>query len=261
MIKRNDDYWEQKMRMFLHDPVDKALRIQGHETRAALIAEALGISTPEKSEVVLADIVASGLDRANLPGYSRNASQNGAIDFAERPEITHPMSRASLKFTEKYDNADNVTRRIVQIIEQDTNDIHQVWDKQTYFNYLFFILRKRLITENCGNLGFLWDKIPADSRIPDHSIWNHSGMVSALCTSFKESETKTASMVVVSITPVQPFIGKTRKLRDHWVASVILSWLTFEGISAIMESLGPDHILYPSLQDQTPGGSPPVQNL
>lgn len=250
MIKRNDEYWEQKMRMFLHDPFDKALRIQGHETRAARMAEALGISTPDKSEVALADIVASGLDRANLPGYSRDVSRNGAIDFAKQPEITHPISKASLKFTGVYESAAATTQRIVEIIEQDTNDITRVWDKQTCFNYLFFILRKRLITENCGNLGFLWDKIPADSRIPDHAVWNHSGMVSALYTSFVESETKSASMVVVSLTPVQPFIGKTRKLRDHWVASVLLSWLTFEGISAVMESLGPDHVLYPSLQDQ-----------
>ncbi|MDA3787207.1 MAG: type III-B CRISPR-associated protein Cas10/Cmr2 [Desulfobacula sp.] len=250
MIKRDEHYWEQKMRIFLHDPVDKALRIPGHERRASEIANTLGVSTPDKAEVVLADIMASGLDRANLPGYSSNVSANGAIDFAKYPEITHPISGASLKFTGQYDSAEEVTNQIVEIIEKDTNDTSQVWDKQTYFNYLFFILRKRLITENCGNLGFLWDKIPADSRIPDHAIWNHAGMVSALHTAFNESETRGASMVVVSLTPVQPFIGKTRKLRDHWVASVILSWLTFEGICAIMETLGPDHILYPSLQDQ-----------
>ena len=250
MIKRDEQYWERKMRIFLHDPVDKALRIQGHETRASRIANALGISTPDKSEVVLADIMASGLDRANLPGYSSNPTANGAIDFAKYPEITHPISGAALKFTGPYDSAPEVTDQIVEMIEKDTNDTSQVWDKQTYFNYLFFMLRKRLIAENCGNLGFLWDKIPADSRIPDHAIWNHAAMVSALHTAFIESETGGASMVVVSLTPVQPFIGKTRKLRDHWVASVILSWLTFEGICAVMENLGPDHVLYPSLQDQ-----------
>lgn len=238
------------MRIFLHDPVDKALKIPGHEIRASRIANALGVSTPDKSEVVLADIMASGLDRANLPGYSSDPSANGAVDFAIHPDITHPICAASLRFTGHYDKAEDVTAQIVKIIEKDTNDTSQVWDKRTYFNYLFFVLRKRLITENCGNLGFLWDKIPADSRIPDHTIWNHTGMVSALYTAFNESETRGASMVVVSLTPVQPFIGKTRKLRDHWVASVILSWLTFEGICTIMETLGPDHVMYPSLQDQ-----------
>ena len=142
------------------------------------------------------------------------------------------------------------TRQIVDLIQKDTNRLDIIWNKQTYFNYLFFVLRKRIITENCGGLGHLWDRLPADSRIPDHSIWNHCSMVSALCTSFAESDQHRVSMIAFSISPVQPFIRKTRKLRDHWAASVILSWLTFEGIAAIMDCLGPDHIVYPSLQEQ-----------
>ena len=58
------------------------------------------------------------------------------------------------------------------------------------------------------------------------------------------------SLVVYSITPVQDFIGKARKLRDYWTGSVLLSYLAFTGITAVMEELGPDHILYPSLQNQ-----------
>ena len=251
MEKRNDSYWEQKMRYFLHDPIDKVLKIPGHEGRAKDIADSLGTSTPDKSEVGLVDVIASGLDRANLPGYSSDASRNGSIDFAINPQITHPVSGgAALKFVGNFESADNTTKQIINLIKKDTNRLDTIWSKQTYFNYLFFVLRKRIITENCGRLGCLWDRLPADSRIPDHSIWNHTGMVSALGTSFAESDTRSASMAVFSIAPVQPFIVKTRKLRDHWVASIILSWLTFEGITAIMDYLGPDHIIYPSLQDQ-----------
>jgi len=250
MNRRDDNYWEQKIGCFLHDPIDKALRIQGHEERAKEIADALGVSIPLKSEVRRYDIIAAGLDRANLPGYSKNSSENGAIDFYKNPHITHPVSGGSIKFTGEFDSAQQTTRQIADLIRKDTNNTQQRWDKQTYFNYLFFVLRKRVISENCGNLGFLWERIPADSRMPDHSIWNHAGMVSALYTSFTESQSNGSSMVVFSLSPVQPFITKTRKLRDHWVASVILSWLTFEGICSVMEHLGPDHILYPSLQDQ-----------
>ena len=251
MEKRNDSYWEQKLRFFLHDPIDKALKIPGHEGRAEDIADAFGTSTPDKAEVGLCDIIAAGLDRASLPGYSSDKSKNGAIDFLQNPQITHPVSGgAPLKFGGNIESANNTTRQIVDLIKKDTNRLDTIWNKQAYFNYLFFVLRKRVITENCGSLGHLWDRLPADSRIPDHSIWNHCGMVSALCTSFAESDLNSASMVVFSISPVQPFIGKTRKLRDHWAASVILSWLAFEGIAAVMDYLGPDHIVYPSLQDQ-----------
>ena len=251
MEKRDDNYWEQKIRLFLHDPIDKALKVPGHERRAGHIADALGVSTPDKSEVVLMDIIAAGLDRANLPGYSDDKSKNGAINFSESPKITHPISGGeALKFSGNLESADVTTNQIVGFVREDTDRLDTVWDKKTFFNYLFFALRKRIITENCGMLGHFWNRIPADSRIPDHSIWNHAGMVSALATSFAESDSKTASLVVFSISPVQVFIGKTRKLRDHWAASVILSWLAFEGIAAVMEFLGPDHVIYPSLQDQ-----------
>lgn len=247
---RDDNYWEQKIGCFLHDPIDKALRIPGHEERAKEIADAFGVSIPLKSEVCRYDIIAAGLDRANMPGYSKNSSENGAIDFHKNPQITHPVSGGSIKFTGEFDSAQQTTRQISDLIRKDTNKTEQRWNKQTYFNYLFFLLRKRVISENCGNLGFLWERIPADSRMPDHSIWNHAGMVSALYTSFTQSAVRGASMVIFSISPIQPFITKTRKLKDHWVASVILSWLAFEGICSVMENLGPDHIVYPSLQDQ-----------
>jgi CRISPR-associated protein Cmr2 len=250
MQKRDDQYWERKMQVFLHDPMDKALRIQGHEERAGRIADAFGIGTASKSDVRLFDIIAAGLDRANLPGYSSNDAQNGAVDFSAQPQITHPITPGRLTFSEKFSTADQTNRQIVDIVHQDTASTEIRWDKQTYFSYLFFVLRKRLIAENAGNLGFLWDRIPADSRIPDHSIWNHAAMVSAIHTCVKESDLHRASMMVFSLTPVQPFITKTRKLRDHWVASVMLSWLSFEGIRLVMNRLGPDHILYPSLQDQ-----------
>ena len=251
MKKKDDHYWEQKIKFFLHDPVDKALKIPGHEGRAKNIADAFGVSAPDKSEVVLADIIASGLDRANLPGYSSDKAKNGAVDFSKYPQITHPISGGEpLKLCGQFQSPDITNKQIVDLIKQDTGRLDVVWNKQTYFNYLFFILRKRLISENCGGLGYLWDRLPADSRIPDHSIWNHSGMVSALGSAFVESDKKSASMVVFSITPVQSFIGKTRKLRGHWVASVILSWLAFEGIATIIENLGPDHVVYPSLQEQ-----------
>lgn len=251
-----DNYWEQKMRYFLHDPIDKALSIPGHEIRAEQIAGAFGVSTPSKDEVSHYDSIAAGMDRANLPGHSENTAYKGSIDFYKFPQITHPVSGGALKFQGSYLKAQETTQQIVDLIKKDTNNTNEKWNKQTYFNYLFFLLRKRVIVENCGNLGFLWDRIPADTRMPDHSIWNHSGMVSALGSCFtmsrenKKNNINGVSMVVFAISPVQPFITKTRKLRDHWVASVILSWLAFEGICSVMEELGADHILYPSLQDQ-----------
>jgi CRISPR-associated protein Cmr2 len=56
--------------------------------------------------------------------------------------------------------------------------------------------------------------------------------------------------MVFALTPVQDFIAKSRKLRDFWSGSLILSWLAFEGIKVVISELGADHVLYPSLHDQ-----------
>jgi len=59
-----------------------------------------------------------------------------------------------------------------------------------------------------------------------------------------------ASLMVFALTPVQDFVGRARKLRDYWSGSIILSWLAFEGIKAVIEHFGADHIVYPSLHGQ-----------
>jgi len=67
---------------------------------------------------------------------------------------------------------------------------------------------------------------------------------------FIKENISNAGLLVFTITPVQSFIANARRLRDYWTGSVLLSWLAFEGIRWIIENLGPDHILYPSLIDQ-----------
>lgn len=120
------------------------------------------------------------------------------------------------------------------------------------FLYNHLVLRFRLAENNVGGLGAFWHRIPADSRFPDHSIWQHNALCSALSSAIElaHGNVSDVGMMVFSITPVQAFISKARKLRDFWTGSVLLSWLAFEGIRWVMENLGPDHILYPSLIDQ-----------
>jgi len=119
------------------------------------------------------------------------------------------------------------------------------------FFYTLLRLRFVLSENNVSSLGAFWHRIPADSRFPDHSIWQHNSLAAAFYSCMEIADNKDdVGMMVFSITPVQAFIGKARKLRDYWSGSVILSWLAFEGIRWVCENLGPDHILYPSLIDQ-----------
>ena len=85
------NYWDQKLSNYLHDPPDKAICVPGHEGRSQVLVEALGnLPAPYKQFYQRADQIAAGMDRVHLPGYSPEASKNGAIDFTESPVLTHP---------------------------------------------------------------------------------------------------------------------------------------------------------------------------
>jgi CRISPR-associated protein Cmr2 len=99
-----------------------------------------------------------------------------------------------------------------------------------------------------GKLGELWKLLPADTRIPDHSIWDHLDLTSAFAGAFAADAKGEAALLAVSIGPVQPFIAAARKMDDLWAGSHLLSRLAWEAMRPLCESLGPDAILFPRLR-------------
>ncbi|MDR3342290.1 MAG: type III-B CRISPR-associated protein Cas10/Cmr2, partial [Treponema sp.] len=267
---KSPSYWQDKIAVWLHDPVCKLFDIPRHEEMAKEIADTLFQSAPDKGVYQMADMIASSLVRAAVPGYSADATQNGAINFIDAPIITHPLAPGFLRLKLPQVNATQLLADIKsRLIEDlgldkkyedmkglpenakplngffDRDTMQEDWAKALY-HYLFFAFQRSLRNNNTGGLGVFWDVLPADTRIPDNSLWHHLGLTSALASSGKE-----VAMVVFSITPVQDFIANARKLRDYWTGSVLLSYLAFTGIREVMNEYGPDHILYPSLHNQS----------
>ena len=251
MKNRNTNYWQNKIAAYLDESVVKVFDIKNRKKYAKDIQDSFGsiTSTADAGKIQQAQYIASGLTRAALP-----------FDDSPIKEIClkHPLVKdASIKFSIENINVENLVSEIKEKLETELSYfIKDVDEEEKYrwiFNYLFFAYNKMLRKENVGGLGAFWDILPADTRMPDHPMWHHFGMTSAIYSSLERNENdskENLSLVVYSITPVQDFIGKARKLRDYWTGSVLLSYLAFCGITAVMEELGPDHILYPSLQNQ-----------
>lgn len=102
-------------------------------------------------------------------------------------------------------------------------------------------------TDN-GKLGELWKLLPADTRIPDHSIWDHLDLTSAFAGAFAADENGEVALLTLSIGPVQPFIAAARKMEDLWAGSHLLARLSWEAMRVVCEQLGPDAILFPRLR-------------
>jgi len=270
-----DNYWQHKLSLWLHDPVHKVFDILHHESYAKDIAELLHTSLPTKDIYQTSDRISSGLSRASLPNYNRDEKQNGAVDFSQAPFITHPLVGGDLRLPIDAVSVQAIHEGVKTLLTDDLGldksyeelsvlaaeerplngfynykDSPEEWAKALYM-YLFFVFKKRLRQENIGGLGGAWELLPADSRMPDHNLWHHLGLTSAIGSARDTDPENEMSLAVFAITPVQSFISRARKLRDHWVGSVLLSYLSFTGIRFLADKLGPDHIIYPSLHDQS----------
>lgn len=264
-----DGYWDRKMLAYMHDPLDKVLKIQGHEDRSGDLLATFGIAQTNEKFWKLADGIASGFERGQVPSYSPDPNKNGAVDFLTNPVLTHPVSAGRslgvVGLEGKKGDVEYVNKKLVEYLEKqvgmtpDSGGYSDLFkgDPEKFamarFFYCHLALRFRLAEDDVAGLGALWHRLPADSRFPDHSIWQHNALCSALYSSMElgeEGSEKDLGLMVFSLAPVQDFIAKARKLKDFWSSSVILSWLAFEGIRWVMENLGPDHVLYPSLIDQ-----------
>lgn len=99
-----------------------------------------------------------------------------------------------------------------------------------------------------GRLGELWRLLPADTRVPDHSIWDHLDVTSAFAGAFAADHDNEAALLALSIGPVQSFIAAARSTSDLWSGSHLLSRLAWEAMKPVCEALGPDAVLFPRLR-------------
>lgn len=102
--------------------------------------------------------------------------------------------------------------------------------------------------EDNGKLGALWGMLPADTRVPDHSIWDHLDLTSAFAGAFAADQEGEAALLALAIGPVQGFIASARTTSDLWAGSHLLSRLAWEAMKPVCEDLGPDAILFPRLR-------------
>ena len=88
--------------------------------------------------------------------------------------------------------------------------------------------------------------LPADTRSPDHTIWEHLKLTSAFAGAFAANSDGPA-LLLMSFGPVQGFIAQARSISDLWAGSHLLSQITWKAIECICERYGPDAVLFPDL--------------
>ena len=251
----NQEFWKTKLLARIHDPGGRAIALFGDSARREdgavqdLRTEIFGSSNVDESiekAVKRGDCWAAGADRIQWPGQH---SFECNVRWTQQPELIHPLCHDvySLKTLRNVD-VDEIKRRSLehfrQLIHQDNGEINYRNTCLAYWRFGPALFED----ENNDRLGALWQHLPADSRVPDHSIWDHLDLTAAFAGAFVGDKQNGPALLVVSIGPVQSFISNSRSTSDLWAASHLMSSLCWEALKTVCLDLGPDSVIFPRLR-------------
>ena len=283
-----DTFWQTKLYARLHDPAEKALVLlrdpAGHEggTSRALhrllgldsipdsghlppdgddaLATVLftnGIPAGMYRTVQRADWWASAADRPQWP------MEEATVAGRDGPTKTHAVAEwARVRWTRQPTLIHLLNGKELPLGSLADTDIHDVSRSRAHFERLVVReaeavdWRRTLLAfwrfgpelRDKGALGQLWPLLPADTRTPDETIWDHLDLVSAFAGAFAADPDEDAALLALSIGPVQSFIAAARSTSDLWAGSHLLARLSWEAVKVVCERLGPDAILFPRLR-------------
>jgi CRISPR-associated protein Cas10/Cmr2 subtype III-B len=244
------NFWKHKLAAYLHDPPSKPFNIAEHWAMAETLIRNAGFEPADVAWFFdkVCDHTAAAADRVICPKSSVLKAE-----WNESASFKHPLGGGELHFEQPIRHAE--AEKQVAALQPHNCAWDQFGDQRDWAK---FFVHWRLWRQRCAEEDPRLAHLPADTRVPDHTIWTHCSIVSALQTCVKiandgpnaEVREFKPAFLLVQIGPVQEFIAQARSTRDLWSGSYLLSWLIAHGIKAITDQVGPDCVLFPALRGQ-----------
>lgn len=254
MTNDTQNIWLAKLAAWTHDPAEKALVLlrdpAGHEggtvreLRQALFPGGLG---PLAAHVRRADHWASAADRPQFPRDAKDGRYAAwtQVRFTETPVLIHPLSGTEYPLGRLDIDPEHIKAASVDhfkdLIERDAEGRADA--RRSALSFWRFGPEI-----DADGLRALWQQLPADTRIPDHTIWTHLDLSAAFASAFAADSGANPALLSMSFGPVQDFIAQARTSSDLWAGSHLLSRIAWQGLKVICERLGPDAVIFPQLR-------------
>ncbi len=283
------DYWRQRVLSLLHDPPNKPFatwfrnRVEGKKVASGHFGQTLAILEALKwdgqgepgSRSKSPDHAAAGADRPNL-GFGKQCK---VVRWHAEGLVSHPLSPGPLIVTngpmvspedvpaesperfwrpgETFDAVEIAADEIAQVLGS------RVWEDWEGLRRVHIYLWRRfreLLTSPVADAGLedwsrslIWSRMPADTRAPDHSIWDHTRMTAALSFLHRKNKEdlpkeRTPWMLSFEVGPVQTVLNEARSARDLWTSSYLISDLAWHSMVPVIEEVGMDSVVYPDLR-------------
>ncbi|MBG0742547.1 MAG: type III-B CRISPR-associated protein Cas10/Cmr2 [Cylindrospermopsis raciborskii KL1] len=285
----SEEYWRAKIWGLLHDPILKALHNNSGRGKNSFYKQLEVMKpwietgkTPDESRgkalanILFADHVASASDRSAIGGTTESINYAEDNNPNKGLEIRHLLSGSKQDFKVNFHQQLITDRRtdflfekekkLLEILETAPQKFQEdIENNIPKIKELYWWLWRCLPKVTCD---IFEDSslmlMPAETRIPDASIWSHVSMTSALAGGFagydltldevknwpRGKRVSHPYLAVFSFGPVQELIKSSRKMRDFWAGSWLLHYLSAKVCWKIANQYGPDTLLYPSLYEQ-----------
>lgn len=268
MDDRQLSLWQAKLAAWLHDPAEKALILMrtpdGHEagTVARLRELCFGSERlPADLDQVcrVADHWAAAADRPQWPRPKDDKLLGRDIRFWDRSKavLVHPLAGDQYNLGDLYiDKAGRIEAASSQHYEEVLRGIDLGDEFGKDETATADLVQRALLTlwrlaparaPEGLDLDEVWRLLPADSRVPDHSIWEHLSLASAFAGAVSGDADGNPALLLVSLGPVQGFIEQGRSVSDLWAGSHLLSMMAWQAMKVVAERFGPDAVVFPSL--------------
>ena len=245
--------WKNKLLALLHDPPSKCLNIGAHADNAATLMRQAGFTDEEVNRYCsAADHTAAAADRFPFPKGQVSCKFDGQENAFRHPlgggkdqvtpvlQFHAPFASDNLGF-----ETDHTTQPVINEFPVDFSEDLK-WRASFFAHW-------RLFAQHAVQKDYRSGFLPADTRIPDHTVWTHMQVVSALAGTSTSADSKAPlapAFLKFQIGPVQDFIAQARSTRDLWSGSYLLSWLMSAGLKALSAKIGPDAVIFPNLRNQ-----------
>ncbi|MCS7030136.1 MAG: type III-B CRISPR-associated protein Cas10/Cmr2 [Gloeomargarita sp. SKYG116] len=266
----NLHYWQAKIWGLLHDPALKALHdgsgraAEGVWTSLALMQSWTSPKSDQANDyqkhIGDADLIASASDRAaigHLPVAINYETIDRGLTLGTGLEITHLLSGEKIfwrltndehaQLTQASNRKDYLRQREAAVIP---SEIRQSQDGAKVFWWFWRCFPEAICRAFHDDSLML---MPAETRLPDGSIWSHASITSALAgalAGYERPQKTQPHIASFTFSPVQELIKASRKMRDFWAGSWILHYLSARICWQLAVKYGPDCLLYPSLYAQ-----------
>jgi len=236
-----EELYDLKIAALLHDPPHKPFVLERYEEEAKVLASKLfgneisGLIRDDR--IKIADRISSGLERWILRVLMDEKQIPRLFECSTfkikniiAPSLEKEISRGACDLTLTYE----------EYVDDLKNGLNALSERKLIYHMLYFLYEPLWILK-----GLPWN--PADAQVPTQSVFDHDYATAAIVNwTFQSSGHVRGLLVGLDVPGVQEFIASSRKIRDAWISSYIVSALIWYAVIEVVDRLGPDVLLMPS---------------